>query len=320
MSNRLLILDGGLGHQLKSKGIDKIAASAGLKYEEFFASGTLANSEQFELVLDAHTDFVKAGADVITTNSFGCTEFTLGKIGKAEYATSLAGAAGKIARQAASSAGRDITVAGSLPPLLESYQTRDLYAFEEMQPRYRELVTALAPHVDIFLCETMSTISEALAAGSVCSETGKPWWCSFTLEDTTHAHLRSGERLIDAVKAIQELPGLECICLNCCAPQSISAAMPILREATPERIQVGAYANGFQTTTSEWLAQGSDYKHQLESKPEEYGKDGIVLAEAYKRYAEDWVKNGATVIGGCCGIGPEHISKLCELKKVTQLL
>lgn len=109
----ITILDGGFGHLLKSKGIEQLAQDSGLKYEELFAAGTLANEEHPQLVLSAHQDYITAGADIITTNSFGCTEFTLGKIGRGDMALSLAGEAGKLARQAASSADREILVAGA---------------------------------------------------------------------------------------------------------------------------------------------------------------------------------------------------------------
>lgn len=85
--------------------------------------------------------------------------------------------------------------AGSLPPQQESYQTSGLAGLELLQPLYQRTADALAPHVDLLLCETLSSIEEGLAAASVAAASSKPWWISWTLEDSERALLRSGEVL-----------------------------------------------------------------------------------------------------------------------------
>ena len=204
--------------------------------------------------------------------------------------------------------------AGSLPPLFESYQSRGLPEFEQLQPEYQELAAALQPHVDFFLCETMCTAAEAQAAGTAAADVGKPWWLSYTLEDSPRALLRSGEPLDGAIQAVAALRGLEAVLVNCCAPQAVTAAMPTLRAATPMHLQVGAYANGFQRTTSEWLGEGSSSQDIFRPPQDEYAADGVILPEAYAEHARRWMGLGATIIGGCCGVGPAHIAKVALLK------
>ena len=78
-------------------------------------------------------------------------------------------------------------------------------------------------------------------------------------------------------------------------------------------VRIGAYANGFKTTTSEWLKGSSnckcnsDEKAKLVVRESEYDDEDIMRCEAYTQYAMEWIKNGATIIGGCCGILPQHI-------------
>lgn len=90
-----LILDGGLGHYLKDKGIHEIK---NLRFDQLSIAGALANLERPELVLQAHNDFIEAGADVITTNTFSCTAHSMSSIGQSHgYGLDLAAAAGKLA-------------------------------------------------------------------------------------------------------------------------------------------------------------------------------------------------------------------------------
>ena len=109
-SSQLLILDGGIGHLLKSKGVQQLCD--GLKYDELFAAGSLANILRPELVREVHEQYIRSGVDVIETNNFSCTRWSLNKIGKADQALDLAVAGAKIAREVASRSDRKVQVAG----------------------------------------------------------------------------------------------------------------------------------------------------------------------------------------------------------------
>ncbi|PSC74839.1 homocysteine S-methyltransferase [Micractinium conductrix] len=218
-----LLLDGGTGHLLKAQGVERLVP--GLQYDQLFLAGALANDLAPEAVLGVHRAYIAAGADVITVNNFACTDWSLGRIGKQDLQEELVQAAARLARTAANEAGsgpsgRRVLVAGSLPPLRESYQASGLAAFEEMQPEYNLLAGLLKPHVDLLLCETLATVTEGRAAGTAAAVSGLPWWCSWTVADDDRAVLRSGEALQDAVAAVADLPGLEAVLVNCCSPQA----------------------------------------------------------------------------------------------------
>lgn len=125
--------------------------------------------------------------------------------------------------------------------------------------------------------------------------------------------------------AVVTLPGLQALLVNCCSPQAVAAALPRLRAAVPAGLRVGGYANGFATTTSEWLAGssgsggeadeagaagGEDLAAFTSPPREEYDDQGLILPEAYARHTLAWRSAGASIVGGCCGVGPAHIARM----------
>ena len=163
-----LLLDGGMGHQLKAMGV-KIEGVVGSM--ERFLGVALANEQTPNLVRDAHLLFIDAGAAVITTNNYAVVPAALelsenhsGDSAELQRLVMCAGAAARAAVDARPN--RSIHVAGCLPPLHESYRADRVGTFEENVAQYRLIAAAIAPYADVLLCETMSTAQEALAAAT----------------------------------------------------------------------------------------------------------------------------------------------------------
>ncbi len=180
------LLDGGMGRQLARMG-------APFRQPEWSA---LALIEAPETVQAAHEAFIAAGAEVITTNSYALVPFHIGEERFAARGLELADLSGRLARQAAESAVAPVRVAGSLPPLFGSYRP-DLFEPERAPEIAKILVDGLAPHVDLWLAETQSSIREVAAAAAAVAGHGKPLWISYTIEDERPEpgmpRLRSGE-------------------------------------------------------------------------------------------------------------------------------
>lgn len=322
MTSDFLLLDGAIGHILKAnREIQSIATEFSLPFENSFALAAVANAVHPEIVADAHRAYVDAGADAITTNTFACTRWALRHIDREEEAIELAVAGARIARRIADTADRRVLVLGSLPPLEESYKVSGRTQLELHQPEYKDLARALSPYVDAFLCETMSTVSEALAAATAAATTsqGQPWWVSFTLRDSRQAVLRSGETLKDALEKVSKIEGMEAALVNCCAPEAVTSAMPVLSQHVPEGVRFGGYPNAFRETTSAWLLEGSSGGEEALVEPprEEYDDNGILRPAALSEHCKEWLVAGASVLGGCCGSGPQHIAELALLKQQT---
>lgn len=127
------------------------------------------------------------------------------------------------------------------------------------------------------------------------------------VQGTCTCSLRDGTAVQKAAAQMVQLGHVEALLVNCCAPGSVTAALPELRGAAGHR-RLGAYANGFRNTTSSFLGQETSGGAALEQPPGDYDEaEGLILPGAYARHARRWVDLGATIVGGCCGVGPEHI-------------
>lgn len=197
-----------------------------------------------------------------------------------------------------------IKVAGGLPPLGPTFNSDMVPEDKILERDYELIASTLAPYSDIFLCETMSSIREALGACRVADKYDKPIWCSFALGESSECLLRSGEFLKDAIEALGEIKNLEAILVNCSSTDSILISMPVMRKAAKATVKVGAYANNFPPKTN--VKQNPALPVQCFK--DEYRKE--LTPQNYARIASNWLDAGATIIGGCCGIFPEHIEEL----------
>lgn len=299
--DRPLLLDGGTGRELLKRGVPILT--------EIWSATALYQAP--DVVKQVHADFIDAGADIITTNTYGIARERMAREGIEHRYAELNQIAGRLAAEARDAAGRPVAVAGSLPPFSGSYRPDRVGAYDSLVPLYREQAEILAPYVDLFICETMSTADEARAAATAASEFGKPVWVAWTLHEDRSGKLRSGETLSEAVGKIAHLPVSGILC-NCCAPESITAAMPELVAAANGR-KVGGYANTFKPVPVDWGAYG---KKKLDATDwASYAAQALpvrddLTPDALAGHGESWKRTGADVLGGCCGAGPEHIARL----------
>jgi len=256
-----------------------------------------------EIVQAVHEDYLRAGARVLTLNSYASTPGRFAKFGMPEQFEPLQRKAIALVEAAQEATGIEATVAGCLPPLVGSYHPELLPPDEDLLAEYRQIAAIEADHVDLFLCETMSKASEARMAATAASETGKPVWVSWTLserlaEDGT-ARLRSGETIAQAIAALEGLP-VSALLVNCCPPEVINAALPLLlADGRP----VGGYANGFTPIPQEF---------KLGVTVDMLGRRTDLGPDAYADFAMGWADQSAAIVGGCCEVGPAHIAELAR--------
>lgn len=297
MNNQIKILDGGMGQELIKRGVRG--------NEALWSAHALMHNP--DVVRDVHESYIQAGADIITTNTYASTRARFERFDLMDRFVELNELACQLAQQARANQSRvnpnsaDVLIAGSLPPYYGSYRPELVRPFEELLPTYEEHARVIAPHVDLFLCETMSTAGEARAAATAALGTGTPTYVAWTLADDGADHLRSGESLEEAFAALADLE-IDAFLLNCCAPESISATMSKLAALTDK--PVGGYANGFVAIPQDWL---------VESSTDLLGQRTDLDPTAYAGYVEKWVASGATIVGGCCEVEPEHIAEIKKL-------
>lgn len=289
MARHITLLDGGTGRELKRLG-------APFRQPEWSA---LALMEAPAFVSRVHEAFIRAGADVITTNSYAVVPFHIGAKNFERDGFRLARLAGHLARQAADEAEHRVLVAGSLPPICGSYRAEWFHP-DLARPVLATLIEALRPCVDHWQAETLSSIAEAELARELIGRDGKPLWLAFTLRDDAQAaslppQLRSGQLVVDAVAAAARLEA-QAVLFNCSQPEVMGAAVS---EARSTGLRIGVYANAFAPARKE--AQANADLSEIR---------GDLTPCGYLTWVNDWIDRGADIVGGCCGIGPEHIQAI----------
>jgi S-methylmethionine-dependent homocysteine/selenocysteine methylase len=198
----VFLLDGGTGEELFARGIPDD--------RKIWSATAVVNARYHETLKQVHQSFLAAGAQAITTNSYGIVPGV--GFSESEIVEHCA-TAGRLARESAavvndgpassssspSFRGADALVFGSLGPLVESYRPDKIMERQQGVGFYSKMATALAPYVDAFLCETLSSTEEAMQAVeavALTSSRSHPMLISFTVN--SEGNLRSGETVVSA--------------------------------------------------------------------------------------------------------------------------
>lgn len=282
----IVLLDGGMGQEL--------VARSGEPPTPLWSTQVMIDHPG--LVREVHADYFAAGATVATTNTYAIHHDRLEKFGiddrfNALHMQALAEAA---SARAAHGAGR---IAGSLGPLVASYRPETHPPHAESVAKYAEIAGLLAPVVDLFLAETVASLAHARAVLEGAMTAGKPVWLSVTVDDEDGSRLRSGEAVADLAPIVAT--GAGAILANCSAPEAMAAALQVFKGFG---LPYGAYANGFQQITKEFLKDNPTVD-ALTARPE-------MTPALYADFALRWVDMGATIIGGCCETTPAHIAEI----------
>lgn len=282
----ITLLDGGMGQEL-------IARSG--KATALWATQILLDHPQ--IVRDVHDDYFNAGAVAATANTYAILPDRLEAHGMDEQLEPLLRLACQIAVDARDAHGSGL-VLGSLGPQWFSYQPDLAPPSEQAAEAYDKICKIQSEYVDVLMAETMASVDQARGALMGMSGHGKPIWISLTVDDTDGSKLRSGEDLRDVLTLLREY-NVATVNVNCSMPEAVTTAIPLLMDA---KIPVGAYANGFTKIHSDFNKVGATVDIM------EARKD--LDPNAYANFAEQWVEAGASVIGGCCEVGPAHIAEL----------
>lgn len=252
-----------------------------------------------DLVRAVHDIYFAAGATVATTNTYATLRDRLERVGLEDEVAHLADIAvtAAIAARDAHGTGR---VAGAIGPLVQSYRPDLCPPSHEAAAIYAEVITALAPRVDLLLLETMCSVDQARGAMMAARDTALPVWLAVSVMDEDGTRLRSGEPLADLAPLLAEMPP-DAILINCAPPEAITQGIATLRGFG---LPFGAYANGF-TRISEGFLGPAPTVDALERRRD-------LTPAAHAEAAMGWIAEGATIVGGCCEVGPDHITELAR--------
>ena len=285
----ITLLDGSIGQELVKRSGDRATP----------LWSTRVMIEKPEIVNEVHAAYFNAGATVATTNTYAVLYDRLKTADLKDQRFELwetAMTAATAARDAHGS-GR---VAGSIGPLIASYRPDLCPPPDQAAELYREIIETIGPLVDVLLIETMCSVDQADGAMRAAKKSDRPIWLALSVDDFDGTKLRSGENLKD-VRPMLDRHQPDAILINCSRPEAVSKGVEIISKFG---FKFGAYANGFARISDGFL-QDSPTVDVLEQRQD-------MSPNHYAEFAMDWVALGATIVGGCCEVGPDHIKELAQ--------
>jgi methionine synthase I (cobalamin-dependent) len=289
-SGHPLVLDGAIGTEI-------------LRRDVTWADHQL--QKRPDVVRAIHADYLAAGADVISTNTFQLTRRAfVGHFKDAEHMrhigapdldtrwATLLKAGVSLAQEARQQADlKDkVAIAGAMTTLEWCFRPDLAPEHSQAEAEYREVAQVFADAgADLLLVETVNSIAEALAGARAARSVSLPFWIAFVPDE--RGRLFSGESLADAVGALAPL-GPDVVLVNCAPPEDVKQG---LRKLVPySNVPIGAYPHIGRFDPPEWMFT------------DEYPP------RRYLELAQEWIGMGARVVGGCCGTTPEHIALLAR--------
>lgn len=289
-NKEVIILDGAMGTELERRGVPM--------HDQIWSGAAVVSHP--EVVRETHEDYIRAGADVIITNTFASSRYMLAAAGLEERVQEMNTRAVTLAKQARdrSARNRQVWIAGSLAIMAPGADKRRRPSVEQIRIDLQEQAEILAKGgVDLLVLEMMRDIDYSIAAVDAAVSTGLPVWVGFSCRRDTNGRIllapsiNADIALEDALKPVMQRGGSLVSIMHTEVPDTGPALQKVVEHW---KGPIGAYPNSGYFEMPHW-----------------YFVD-IIPPEALVAEAQQWIALGVQVIGGCCGIGPEHIRLLKE--------
>ena len=281
-TNQPVILDGATGTELQKRGVPMDGT----------LWNALATASHPEVLTQIHLDYLRAGAQMIISNTFATSRYVLGYAGLTSRFEELNTQAAEIALKARELSGQTAWVAGAI-------STETLY--QEMPPLAEarrgfadQAKILAAAGVDLIILEMMFDVELTAAALEGAAATGLPVWVGFSVARGADQVLQSNHIHL----SLQELFGS----LDTALPQAVGIMHSLTADTGPALAELQAY----------WQGPTYVYAHSGEFKMPKWQFSDIISLQDYAAEAQNWVNEGVVAVGSCCGLGPEHIQALAE--------
>ena len=293
-AGEVLILDGATGTELERRGVPMSEA----------AWCGLASLEHGDVLSDVHHDYIEVGADIITANTFASSRLMLGLAGAEDRVPEVVRAAVDAAKRARDRSGREVVIAGSLSHMMPVQPGTDVVHDDlpddtALREACEELAGALADAgVDLILLEMMYQPERMVCAIDAALATGLPVWCGtsarLSADGRPLSFSRRSEIPYEKVAAVLPTDRLEVVGVMHSDVRATGAALKCL-EGTGHLM---AYPDSGYFAMPSWQFQN------------------IIEPDRLVEHARDWLARRVSVLGGCCGLGIEHIRALAELRSL----
>jgi homocysteine S-methyltransferase len=290
--NKVRILDGGMGQEILNRGVKP--------HGTIWGATALLHKKYHQIVVNAHLDFIKAGAEVIVTNSFGSRKRRLIENNLEKKFNELNITAGKLAAKAVKKSKKNTLIAGSLPPQNFTYFADLGDNLNFIKDGFFQQAKCLNPYVDFFYLDVMSSLKEC--------EIGIQSIKSFKKEFLIGIHIRengklpSGEKFISVVKKLEKYNPIG-ILASCVSIENLDQ---ITKDIKKIKVPFGFKINAFEHIPAGWKPDANNPKVQLGTRHDLNPKKFLNVCKKFK-------KLGAKIIGGCCEITPAHVKQIKSL-------
>ena len=289
---KIKILDGGMGQELLNRGVKP--------HGTIWGASALLHRKYHKTVVKTHLDFIKAGAEVIVTNSFGSRRRRLIENNLENKYKSLNKLAGKLAKIAVKKSKKKILIAGSLPPQNFTYFSDLGNDLKFIKDSFKSQAICLDPYVDFFYLDVMSSFKECKIGIKAISSLKKKFIIGIHLRK--NGKLPSGENFISVIKKLEKYKPLG-ILASCVSTEDLSVVMKNIKKI---KVPFGFKINAFEHIPAGWKPDSNNPKVQLGKRKDLTPKKFLDVCKKFK-------KMGAKIIGGCCEIKPSHIKALKKL-------
>ena len=292
------ILDGGMGQELLARGMEPNGT--------LWSANALLQDKYHKLLLDTHLDFINSGAEVIVTTTFTTRRMRLRDNNVDDKFEYLNTKAGEIAKKA-KDLNPHVLIAGGLPPQYLTYEA-DTRPDNEIRENFYEQARLLNPFIDFFYFDVLSSVKEFKLAIKAIKSFNKPYLVGAHISEGVM--LPSGENISDIISKIEHKNLLGLI-LSCISPENYEKN---LNEIKNLGVPFGFKLNGFVTTKPN-SGYTNSFKKSKTGNPNEFlGHRKDLTPENMALVVKKFKDAGATILGGCCETGPEHIREMSKLR------
>ena len=298
--SKVRILDGGMGQHLLTKGL-KAKGS-------LWSATALIHEKYHQLVVDAHLDFIKSGADVIVTNNFAARKIRMVQNKVEEHFNYANKKAGELALKAKEISKKNVLIAGSLPAQNDTYvlDQRDKKVIEK---GFYDQAKLIKPFVDFFYLDVLCGSKECEIALDITKKLKLPVLVGLHVKK--NGKLPSGETISEVVEKCKDENWLGLIAA-CVSPEIIENTIDEIKQL---KIPFGFKANLWKTEEPVPVHKFASPADEIGANPSEaMGTRNDYTDIKFLEFSKKMKDKGATILGGCCETKPSHINKISVLK------
>jgi len=293
------ILDGGMGQELLYRGLKPKGT--------LWSAYALIDKDCHQMIVDAHLDFINAGAEVIVTTTFTARRNRLIQNDSEKYFEKINTKAVELAKKARDISKKEILVAGGLPNQKQTYSAdlgKDLNIIEK---NFYDQAKLLKNGIDFFYLDVLSSGLECEIALKTIESFNLPVLVGIHVSD--NGLLPSGETIKDIVKKYKNNNWLGII-TACVSPKAYELVIDDLQKL---EMPYGFKLNAFKKIPEGYTVASKDQWGNAGNPNTVLGINSDLNESKFYEYVKKFKENGATILGGCCEIRPSHIKEIAKL-------